>query len=149
MILATVAALLITGAAIVFAWQGAFAPQRLSVAVLPFVNLSGDPDQDYFTDGITDNLITDLAKLSDLDVIARNSVFAYTGKARVLLDIGRDLGVRFVIEGSAQRTGEKIRVKAQLIDVASGDHLWANRFDRAAGSVFTLQDEMSRQIAPR
>jgi TolB-like protein/class 3 adenylate cyclase len=147
MILATVAALLITAVAIVFTWQGAFAPQRLSVAVLPFVNLSGDPDQDYFTDGITDNLITDLAKLSDLDVIARNSVFAYKGKARVLPDIGRDLGVRFVIEGSAQRTGEKIRVNAQLIDAASGDHLWANRFDRAAGSVFTLQDEMSRQIA--
>ncbi len=147
MILATVAALLITAVAIVFTWQGAFAPQRLSVAVLPFINLSGDPDQDYFTDGITDNLITDLAKLSDLDVIARNSVFAYKGKARVLPEIGRDLGVRFVVEGSAQRTGEKIRVNAQLIDAASGDHLWANRFDRAAGSVFTLQDEMSRQIA--
>ncbi|PZM16710.1 adenylate/guanylate cyclase domain-containing protein [Rhizobium tubonense] len=145
-ILATLAALMITAAAIALAWQWSFAPQRLSVAVLPFANLSGDPGQDYFTDGITDSVITDLIKRSDVDVIARNSVFAYKGKALVLADIRRDLGVRFVIEGSVQRTGDQIRVNAQLIDTANGDHLWANRFDRAAGGVFALQAEMSRQI---
>ena len=146
-ILATLAALLIATTAIVFAWQWPLAPQRPSIAVLPFANLSGDPGQDYFTDGITDNLITDLTRLSDLDVIAQNSVFAYKGKPLVLADIGRDLGVRFVVEGSVQRTGDQIRVNAQLIDAASGDHLWANRFDRGARGCVAVQDEMSRQIA--
>ncbi|TCN30197.1 adenylate/guanylate cyclase domain-containing protein [Sinorhizobium americanum] len=147
LILASLAALLIATSAVVFAWQWPFAPQRPSVAVLPFANLSGDPDQEYFTDGITDNLITDLARLADLDIVARNSVFAYEGRPVVLADIARDLGVRYVVEGSVQRTGGQIRVNAQLIDVASGDHLWANRFDRDAADVFAVQDEMSRQIA--
>jgi TolB-like protein len=109
--------------------------------------MSGDPRQDYFTDGITDDLITDLAKLSDLDVISQNSVFAYKGKPRVLADIKRDLGVQFVVEGSVRRIGDQIRVNAQLIDAASGDHLWANRFARSGTDVFALQDELSRQIA--
>ncbi|WP_164924070.1 adenylate/guanylate cyclase domain-containing protein [Sinorhizobium fredii] len=147
LILATGATLLIALTAIAFAWQWPFAPQRPSIAVLPFLNLSGDPDQDYFTDGITDNLITDLARLSDLDVVSRNSVFAYKGKPVVLADIERDLGVRFVVEGSVQRTGDQIRVNAQLIDAASGDHLWANRFGRGGADVFAVQDELSRQIA--
>ncbi|UTY46775.1 adenylate/guanylate cyclase domain-containing protein [Sinorhizobium fredii] len=146
-IVASLAALLIAITAIVFAWQRPLAPQRPSIAVLPFANLSGDPAQDYFSDGITDNLITDLARLSDLEVIARNSVFAYKGKPLVLADIERDLGVGFVVEGSVQRTGDHIRVNAQLIDATSGDHLWANRFDRGAADVFAIQDEMSRQIA--
>ncbi len=145
-ILASVVALLIGTFAIVFAWQWPFAPQRASIAVLPFANLSGDPAEDYFTDGITDDLITDLASLSDLEVTARNSVFAYKGKAVTTADIGRDLGVRFVVEGSVRRTGDQVRVNAQLIDIASGDHLWAKRFDRAVADVFVLQDEMSRQI---
>ncbi|MBY5753797.1 adenylate/guanylate cyclase domain-containing protein [Rhizobium leguminosarum] len=146
-ILATLAALLIAAAAIVFAWQWPFVPQRPSVAVLPFANLSSDAGQDYFTDGITDSLIADLTMLSDLDVIGHNSVFAYKGKPLVLADIGRDLGVRFVVEGSVQRIGDQIRVNAQLSDVASGDHLWANRFNRAAADVMAVQDELSRQIA--
>ncbi|MBY3064196.1 adenylate/guanylate cyclase domain-containing protein [Rhizobium laguerreae] len=146
-ILATLAALLIAAAAIVFAWQWPFAPQRPSVAVLPFANLSSDAGQDYFTDGITDSLIADLTMLSDLDVIGHNSVFAYKGKPLVLADIGRDLGVRFIVEGSVQRIGDQIRVNAQLSDAASGDHLWANRFNRSAADVMAVQDELSRQIA--
>ncbi|WP_165504219.1 adenylate/guanylate cyclase domain-containing protein [Rhizobium leguminosarum] len=146
-ILATPAALLIAAAAIVFVWQWPSVPQRPSVAVLPFANLSSDAGQDYFTDGITDSLIADLTMLSDLDVIGHNSVFAYKGKPLVLADIGRDLGVRFVVEGSVQRIGDQIRVNAQLSDAASGDHLWANRFNRAAADVMAVQDELSRQIA--
>ena len=118
-----------------------------SVAVLPFTNLSGDLSQEYFADGITEDLITDLAKLSGLDVIARNSVFAYKGKPLVLADVGRDLGVRFVVDGSVRRTGDQIRLNAQLIDIATGDNLWANRFDRGIADVFAVQDEMSREIA--
>ena len=121
--------------------------RRPSVAVLPFANLSGDPSQDYFADGITEDLITDLAKLSGLDVIARNSVFAYKGKPRRLADVARDLGVRFVVEGSVRRTGDQIRLNAQLIDTATGDNLWANRFDRGMAGVFAVQDEMSGEIA--
>ena len=93
--------------------------------MLPFANLGGDPSQDYFADGITEDLITDLTKLSGLDVIARNSVFAYKDKPAALTDVARDLGVRFVVEGSVRRTGEQIRVNAQLIDTATGDNLWA------------------------
>ncbi len=149
MIFAGVAALLIVLLAGIFAWQWQ-KPSALgkpSVAVLPFANLSGDPSQDYFADGVTEDLITDLAKLSGLDVIARNSVFAYKGKPLVLADVGRDLGVRFVIDGSVRRTGDQIRLNAQLIDIATGDNLWANRFDRGIAGVFAVQDEMSREIA--
>ncbi|MCA1409101.1 tetratricopeptide repeat protein [Ensifer sp. IC3342] len=147
MIVASLAALLLGISVIVFPWRWPFAPQRPALAVLPFANLSGDPGQDYFTDGITDNLITDLARLSDLDVIARSSAFAYKGKPLVLPEIARDLGVGFVVEGSVQRIADHIRVNAQLIDVASGDNLWANRFERGVADVFAIQDEMSRQIA--
>jgi adenylate cyclase len=149
MILAGVAALLIVMLAGVFAWQWQ-KPSALgkpSIAVLPFTNLSGDPSHDYFADGITEDLITDLAMLSGLDVIARNSVFAYKGKPLVLADVGRDLGVRFVVDGSVRRTGDQIRLNAQLIDIATGDNLWANRFDRGIADVFAVQDEMSREIA--
>src|SRR5262249_57144306 len=103
--------------------------------------------QDYFADGCPEDLIAGLAKLSGVDVIARNSVFAYKGKPVVLADVGRDLGVRFVVEGSVRRTGEQIRLNAQLIDIASGDNVWANRFDRAATEGFAVQDELSREIA--
>ena len=114
--------------------------------MLPFANLSGDPSQDYFADGITDALITDLAKLSGLDVIARNSVSAYKGRPVVLADVARNLGVRYVVEGSVQRAGDQTRINAQLIDAETGDHLWADRFDRDAAQVFAVQDEMSRDI---
>jgi adenylate cyclase len=130
----------------VFEWRKPSAPQRPSVAVLPFSNLSGDASQDYFADGLTESLITDLAKLSGLDVIARNSVFSYKGRPVVLADVARDLGVRYVVEGSVQRAGDQIRIDAQVIDTTTGDHLWANRFDRRAADVFAVQDEISRDI---
>lgn len=149
MILTGFAGLLVVFLAGVLAWQWhkISAPERPAVAVLPFANLSGDPSQDYFADGITDDLITDLAKLSGLDVIARNSVFAYKSQSAPLADVARDLGVRFIVEGSVRRTGEQIRLNAQLIDMANGDNLWADRFDRGIAEVFAVQDEMSREIA--
>jgi adenylate cyclase len=148
MILAGIAAALVVAlVAGMFAWQKPSTPHRPSIAVLPFENLSGDPSQDYFADGITEDLITDLAKLSNLDVIARNSVFAYKGKSPVLADVGRDLGVRFIVEGSVRRTGDQIRLNAQLIDTTTGNNLWADRFDRDHAGVFAVQDEMSRDIA--
>lgn len=149
MIFAGLASLLIVLLAGIFAWewQKPSALGRPSVAVLPFANLSGDPSQDYFADGITEDLITDLAKLSGLDVIARNSVFAYKGKPLVLADVGRDLGVRFVIDGSVRRVGDQIRLNAQLMDIATGDNLWADRFDRGIAEVFAVQNQMSREIA--
>ncbi len=145
-ILAGIGALLLVLVAMVFELQKPPAPHRPSVAVLPFANLSGDPSQDYFADGITDALITDLAKLSGLDIIARNSVFALKGRPVVLADVARNLGVRYVVEGSVQRAGDQTRINAQLIDAATGDHLWADRFDRGAAEVFAVQDEMSRDI---
>jgi TolB-like protein/class 3 adenylate cyclase len=149
MVLAGVAVLLILLPAGYFGWQWRNPPEieKPSIAVLPFSNLSGDPEEEYFADGITDDLITDLAKLSGLDVIARNSVFAYKGKPLVLADIGSDLGARFVVDGSVRRTGDQIRLNAQLIDINSGDNLWANRFDRSIADLFAVQDEMSREIA--
>jgi TolB-like protein len=146
-VLLTLAALLIATTAAFIAWQWGALPQRPSIAVLPFANLSEDESQDYFADGITDDLITDLATLSNLDVISQNSVFAYKGKSHDLEKIRRDLGVRFVVEGSVQRSGDLIRVNAQLIDTSSGAHLWAHRFDGGAAEVFAVQDEMGRQIA--
>ena len=111
-LLAGAAALLAALLAVGGQWQKRSSPQRPSVAVLPFTNLSGDPSQDYFVDGITDALITDLAKLSGLDVIARNSVSAYKGRPVVLSDVARNLGVRYVVEGSVQRAGEQTRINA-------------------------------------
>ena len=145
-ILAGTGALVIGFLAFALEWQKPFAPQRPSVAVLPFANLSGDPSQDYFADGISDALITDLAKLSGLDVIARNSVSPYKGRPVVLADVVRNLGVRYVVEGSVQRAGEQTRINAQLVDTKTGDDLWADRFDRRAAEVFAVQDEMSRDI---
>ena len=146
LVLAGIGALLIGFLAFAFEWQKPLTPRRPSVAVLPFTNLSGDPSQDYFADGISDALITDLAKLSGLDVIARNSVSAYKGQPVVLADVARNLGVRYVVEGSVQRAGEQTRINAQLVDTKTGDHLWADRFDRRAAEVFAVQDEMSRDI---
>src|SRR5262249_43927912 len=100
-------------------------PDKPSIAVLPFANLSGDPEQEYFSDGITEDLITDLSKLSGLFVISRNSAFLYKGKAVKPEQVGRELGVRYTLEGSVRKAGHRVRVSAQLIDTASGYHLWA------------------------
>ncbi|WP_202329951.1 BTAD domain-containing putative transcriptional regulator [Mesorhizobium sp. L-8-3] len=117
-----------------------------SLAVLPFANLSGDPGEEYFADGITDDLITDLAKLSGLVVIARNSVFAYKGRPGILRDVARDLDVRYVVEGSVRRSADRIHVNANLIDTATGDHLLVKEFDRNASDVFAIEEEVVRHI---
>jgi adenylate cyclase len=103
---------------------------RLSIVVLPFANLSNDPEQEYFADGITDDLTTDLSRISGSFVIARNTAFTYKGKSVDVKQIGSELGVRYVLEGSVRRTGDQVRVNVQLIDTESGAHLWADRFDR-------------------
>jgi TolB-like protein len=120
---------------------------HLSVVVLPFTNLSGDPAQDYFADGITENLTTDLSRLSGAFVIARNTAFTYKGKNVDAKEIGKELGVRYVLEGSVQRDQNQVRVNAQLIDAESGGHLWAERFDRPLSSLFSMQDEIVARLA--
>jgi TolB-like protein len=121
-------------------------PDKPSVAVLPFANLSRDPAQEYFSDGVTEDLITALSKMSGVFVIARNSVFTYKGKPVNVRDVGRDLGVRYVLEGGIQRAGDRVRITAQLVDARSGYQMWAERYDREARDIFTLQDEVTRQI---
>ena len=121
-------------------------PDKPSIAVLPFQNMSGDPEQEYFSDGMTEDLITDLSKVSGLFVIARNSSFAYKGRSVKVQEIGRDLGVRFVLEGSVRKAGNRVRITAQLIDAGSGGHLWADRFDRDLMDIFSTQDEVVKKI---
>ncbi len=123
------------------------AASRPSVAVLPFDNMSGDADQAYFADGITEDIITELSRFPDLFVIARNSTFAYKGKATSVMEVARDLGVQYVVEGSVRKAGNRVRVTAQLIDAATEAHLWANRFDRELADIFDLQDEIARTVA--
>jgi TolB-like protein/class 3 adenylate cyclase len=120
---------------------------RLSLVVLPFANLSGDPAQDYFADGITENLTTDLARIRDSFVIARNTAFTFKGKAIDAKEIGKELGVRYVLEGSAQRDQNRVRVNAQLIDAQSGAHLWADRFEEDVADLFKLQDQVVARLA--
>ena len=120
---------------------------HLSIVVLPFTNLSGDPTQDYFADGITENLTTDLSRLSGSFVIARNTAFAYKGKNADARQIGKELGVRYVLEGSVQRDQNRVRVNAQLIDAETGGHLWAERFDKPLADLFDLQDEIVASLA--
>ena len=117
-----------------------------SIVILPFDNLSGDPKQNWLSDGLTETLITDLAKLSNLYVIARNSAFTYKGKPVDVRKIGQELGVRYVLEGSVQKTGARIRINAQLNEAATGRHLWAERYDRAASDIFDIQDDITRRI---
>jgi adenylate cyclase len=117
-----------------------------SIAVLPFDNMSGDPEQEYFSDGITEDIITDLSKVSGLMVIARNSSFAYKRKSVDIRTVGSELGVRSVLEGSIRRSGNRIRITAQLIDTASGGHVWAERYDRDLTDIFAVQDEVTRHI---
>ncbi len=121
-------------------------PHRPSLAVLPFDNLSGDPQEDYFADGITEDLITEFSRFQELIVIARNSVFSYKGKAVKVQDVGRELGARYVLEGSVRKAGERVRITAQLVEAASGHHLWAERYDREIEDVFAVQDEVTRTI---
>ena len=121
-------------------------PDRPSIAVLPFANFSGDPQQEYFCDGITEDIITNLSRFSELFVIARNSTFRYKGKTVDVRQIGRELGVRHVLEGSIRRDGDRVRINAQLIDAATGAHRWAERYDREIKDVFAVQDEVARAI---
>jgi adenylate cyclase len=124
-----------------------FSAPRLSMVVLPFANLSNDPEQEYFVDGITEDLTTDLAHIQGSVVIARNTAFAYKGKPVDAKQIGRELGVRYVLEGSVQRAGNQVRINAQLVDAETGAQLWAERFDRNAGDLFALQNEITARIA--
>jgi len=117
-----------------------------SIAVLPFTNMSGDPEQEYFSDGISEDIITDLSKVSGLIVIARNSSFAYKGKTPDIRAVGRELGVRAVLEGSVRRAGNRVRITAQLVDARTAAHLWAERYDRDLTDVFAVQDEVTLQI---
>jgi adenylate cyclase len=117
-----------------------------SIAVMPFANLSGDSKQDYFSDGVTDDVITELSRFSELLVIARNSTFQYKGQPVDVRRVGQDLGVRYVLEGGVRRAGSRIRVTAQLIDAATGAHRWADRYDREIRDDFTVQDELARSI---
>src|SRR5438552_577112 len=121
-------------------------PDKPSIAVLAFQNMSGDPEQEYFADGITEDVITDLSKIGGLMVIARNSSFAYKGKAVDIRVVARELGVRSVLEGSIRRAGNRVRITAQLIDAETGGHLWAERFDRELSDIFAVQDEVTRRI---
>jgi adenylate cyclase len=121
-------------------------PSHLSIMVLPFTNLSGDPAQDYFADGITENLTTDLSRIRNSFVIARNTAFTYKGKNVDAKEIGKELGVRYVLEGSVQRDGTRVRVNAQLIDAESGAHLWADRFEEDVADLFKLQDQVVARL---
>jgi adenylate cyclase len=122
------------------------AVRKLSVCVLPFANMSGDPEQEYFSDGISEDIITDLSKVSALSVVARNTAFTFKGKSVKVPEVARELGVSHVLEGSVRKAGARVRITAQLIDGAAGDHLWAERYDRDLTDIFALQDEISEAI---
>jgi adenylate cyclase len=121
-------------------------PEKPSVAVLPFTNMSGDPDQEYFSDGITEDIITELSRFRSLLVIARNSSFSYKGRSPRIQDVERELGVRYVVEGSVRKAGNRLRVTAQLVEAPSGVHIWAERYDREVGEIFAVQDEVVRTV---
>jgi TolB-like protein/class 3 adenylate cyclase len=124
-------------------------PEKPSLAVLPFDNLSGDASQDYFSDGITESIITALSNVSNLFVIARNSTFTYKGKPVKVQQVAEELGVRYVLEGSVQRSGDRVRITAQLIDALTGHHLWAEQYERTFGDIFALQDDITEQSSPK
>jgi adenylate cyclase len=126
--------------------SGLALPDKPSIAVLPFVNVGGDPKQEHFSDGMTEEIITSLSKVSGLFVIASNSVFTYKGKPVKVQQVSRELGVRYVLEGSVRRSDPRIRVTAQLIDATTGHHLWAERYERELGAVFALQDEITEKV---
>ena len=122
-------------------------PDKPSIAVLPFANLSGDPQQEYFSDGITDDLVTDLSRVPGLFVIDRGSTFAYKGKPAKVQEVGRELGVRYVLEGSARKTADRVRINVQLVDASTGDQIWTQRYDRQLHDIFALQDEIVQSLA--
>ncbi len=124
-----------------------YSAPRLSIVVLPFANLSNDPQQEYFADGITEDLTTDIARIQGSQVLARNTAFTYKGKPLDAKQIGRELGVRYVLEGSVQRSGDEVRINVQLVDAETGAHLWAERFDRNISDLFTVQNEITARIA--
>ena len=117
-----------------------------TIAVLPFSNMSGDPEQEYFSDGITEDIITDLSKISGLQVVARNTVFTYKGKPVKVQQVAAELGVRFLLEGSVRKAGSRVRVTGQLVDGKNGSHVWAERYDRELTDIFAIQDEITRAI---
>jgi len=121
-------------------------PDKPSIAVLPFTNLSGDPEQDYFADGMVEDIITGLSRIKWIFVIARNSSFAYRGKAMDVKQVGRELGVRYVLEGSVRKSGDRVRITAQLIDTGTGTHIWADHYDRALDDIFAVQDELTISV---
>src|SRR5450432_619147 len=122
-------------------------PPRLSIVVLPFANIGGDPEQDYFVDGVTESLTTDLSQMSGMLVIGRNTAFSYKGRQVNLKQVGRELNVHYVLEGSVQRGGNRMRVNVQLIDAETGNHLWAERFDKPLADLFDMQDEIVARLA--
>ena len=121
-------------------------PDKPSIAVLPFANLSGDPQQEYFSDGITDDLVTDLSRVPGLFVIDRGSTFAYKGKPAKVQEVGRELGVKYVLEGSARKTADRVRINVQLVDASTGDQVWTQRYDRQLHDIFALQDEIVQSL---
>ncbi|MGH6932938.1 MAG: adenylate/guanylate cyclase domain-containing protein [Dongiaceae bacterium] len=126
---------------------GATVSDKPSIAVLPFTNMSGDPEQEYFSDGITEDIITELSRFRNLLVVARNSSFTFKGQAVDVKEVGRKLGARYVVEGSVRRAGNRVRITAQLLESTTGNHLWAERYDRDLADVFTVQDELVRAIS--
>ena len=126
--------------------MGPALPDRPSIAVLPFQNMSGDPEQDYFVDGIAEDITTALSRLGWLFVIARNSSFTYKGRAMDVKVVGRELGVRYVLEGSVRKVGNRVRITGQLINALTGTHLWAERFDGELADIFDLQDQVTASV---
>ena len=122
-------------------------PPRLSIVVLPFANIGCDPEQEYFVDGVTDSLTTDFSRMRGMLVIGRNTAFTFKGKAVDLKQIGRELNVRYLLEGSVQRGGDRMRVNVQLVDAETGNHLWAERFDKPLADLFDMQDEIVARLA--
>ena len=122
-------------------------PDKPSIAVLPFTNMSGDPEQEYFSDGITEDIITELSRFRELFVIARNASFAFKGQSIDIVEVGAKLGALFVVEGSVRKDGKRVRVTAQLVDAATGNHIWMERYDRELEDIFAVQDDISRTIA--
>ena len=122
------------------------APTRVAICVLPFANMSGDLEQEYFSDGISEDIITDLSKVSSLAVVSRNTAFTFKGKSIDVTAVARQLKVQYVLEGSVRRAGGRVRITAQLIEAASDNHVWAERYDRDLNDIFALQDEISQAI---
>jgi adenylate cyclase len=121
-------------------------PDKPSIAVLPFENMSGDPEQEYFADGMVEDIITGLSRSKSLFVIARNSSFTYKGKAVDIKRVGRELGVRYVLEGSVRKAGNRVRITGQLVDAATGNHIWADRYDSTLEDIFDLQDRVTTSV---